>query len=262
MLMALPDIFDGSLAKRRTRGDNAALTEGLAQARATTERAVLTEIRLRTATLDENLPAAFVRAFEGAGFPDSWFDLFVRDAAFRLKEEASFERIWNAEQIALVKAITDAYTVALAEIDDRTKRIEQSQTRHTATLQELQGSLHQIPHRLLFVDLYSKMQALRDEFIENQRRIGTLTPGDERVMQLGGRNQGIIDISQQLFFDHICVFGPEDRDDIERKHRQVGLMLMTPPTPVGVEFVMAVVSAREEIFAAIFLALKRLAASS
>jgi tetratricopeptide (TPR) repeat protein len=128
VLLGLPDVLDTSLAARRAGGDNAAIRASLADVRAAAERAVLAEIRLRTATRD--LPAAFVRAFDGSGFPDSWFDLFVRDAAFRLKDDAGFERVWQAEQLALVKAIAAANTAVL-------ERIEAVQGEHTGMLQEL-----------------------------------------------------------------------------------------------------------------------------
>jgi tetratricopeptide (TPR) repeat protein len=128
VLLGLPDVLDTSLAARRAGGDNAAIRASLADVRAAAERAVLAEIRLRTATRD--LPAAFVRAFDGSGFPDSWFDLFVRDAAFRLKDDAGFERVWQAEQLALVKAIAAANAAVL-------ERIEAVQGEHTGMLLEL-----------------------------------------------------------------------------------------------------------------------------
>nr|WP_294555758.1 tetratricopeptide repeat protein [uncultured Rhodopila sp.] len=128
VLLGLPDMLDASLAARRAGGDNAAIRESLADVRAAAERAVLAEIGLRTGTRD--LPAAFVRAFDGSDFPDSWFDLFVRDAAFRLKDDAGFERVWQAEQLSLVKAIAAANTAVL-------ERIEAVQGEHTGMLLEL-----------------------------------------------------------------------------------------------------------------------------
>ncbi len=76
------------------------------------------------------MPAAFVRAFDGSGFPASWFDLFVRGAAFRLKDDAGFERIWQGEQLSLVKAIAAANAAVL-------ERIEAVQGAHTGMLQQL-----------------------------------------------------------------------------------------------------------------------------
>ena len=144
VLTKLPDVFDESLAARRAAGNNAALLESLAQLRSAVERAILAEICLRTATLDEGLPTAFVWVFEGSGSPDSWFDLFVRDAAFRLKQEADFERIWNAEQLALVKAIADAHTGILTAIDRRTQGIERGQAEQTGALDEFRALIDRL----------------------------------------------------------------------------------------------------------------------
>jgi hypothetical protein len=89
VLNALPDVFDESLAARRDRGDDAAIRNSLTQLRTAVENAVLAEIRLRTDTPGEELPDAFLGAFRGRDVADSWFDLFVRDAAFRLKTKPS-----------------------------------------------------------------------------------------------------------------------------------------------------------------------------
>ncbi len=137
LLSTLPDMFDQSLAARRATGDSIAVQQGLSKLRAAVAAAVLSEVRLRTGTLDHELPAAFIMAFEGTGVPDSWFDLFVRDAAFRLKEDAGFERVWNAEQLALAKAVATAHTAVLEEINERTKRLQQGQEGQTAMLREL-----------------------------------------------------------------------------------------------------------------------------
>ncbi len=130
VLNGLPDLFDHSLAARRAAREQTAIKESLAQVRAALEKAVLAEVCLRTTISAEDLPDEFLRAFNGSDYPETWFDLFVRDAAFRLKENPSFQRVWAAEQLALVKAITEASTVALV-------RIEMRQTAHTQMLQEL-----------------------------------------------------------------------------------------------------------------------------
>src|SRR5580658_3259889 len=95
-------------------GDEAAIRESVLRLRGVVERAVLAELCLCTATQEKDLPTGFRWAFEGTGFPDAWFDLFVRDAAFRIKDNADFERIWNAEQTALIKAIVEASAAVLA----------------------------------------------------------------------------------------------------------------------------------------------------
>jgi tetratricopeptide (TPR) repeat protein len=60
--------------------------------------------------------------FTGTNTTAGWFDLFLRDAADRIKttdgkDNGAFEKIWNAEQIALIKAITEAHTAILERIE-------------------------------------------------------------------------------------------------------------------------------------------------
>jgi hypothetical protein len=130
VLHTLPDAFDQSLATRRATGDRSAMNESLKQLQAAVEAGVLEEIRLQTLVEGEAFPPLFRAAFDGTGSSDGWFDLFVRDAASKIKEGVEFERIWNAEQVALVKAIATAHTRVL-------ERIEGAVTRHTAILNEL-----------------------------------------------------------------------------------------------------------------------------
>jgi hypothetical protein len=133
---ALPEAFDQSLATRRATGDRSAMLESVKQLRAAVEAAVLEEIRWQTLARGEALPSLFIAAFAGKDFPEGWFDLFVR--------EVEFERIWNAEQVALVKAIAEAHTELLVRIerrtermDTRTERIEKTQADQRAMLNEL-----------------------------------------------------------------------------------------------------------------------------
>ena len=137
VLDALPDAFDQGLATRRATGDRSALIDSLAQVRATVEAAVLAEIRLRTLVEGEDVPPLFLAAFEGTNFPEGWFDLFVRDAASKIKAGDDFERIWNAEQLALVKAIAQAQTEILDRIDRRTERTEAAVASNTSMLEKL-----------------------------------------------------------------------------------------------------------------------------
>lgn len=133
VLRALPEVFDRSLAARRATRDRQAMVESVGRLRAAIEAAVLEEVRRWTLDEYEPFPALFLSAFEGAGSSDGWFDLFVRDAAAKIKEDDAFERVWNAEQLALTKALAEAHTAVLgridqrtAEIAERTKRIEES----------------------------------------------------------------------------------------------------------------------------------------
>lgn len=129
VLKILPVAFDKSLALRRMAGDKVAIAESLAQFRRIAEAAVLAELRLSLFAPGEEFPATFTALFIGSGATDGWFDLFLRDTANRIKavddDNGAFEKIWNAEQIALIKAITEAYTAVLDRIDARTERIEE-----------------------------------------------------------------------------------------------------------------------------------------
>ncbi|MDR3517241.1 MAG: tetratricopeptide repeat protein [Azospirillaceae bacterium] len=131
VLQALPDAFDQGLAARRTAQDRPAILDSLKQVQTVVEAGVLAEIRLQTlgpdgATHDRfaGFPPMFGACFAGTDDRDGWFGLFVRDAAAKIKDDGEFERIWNAEQVALVKAIVQADTEVLQEIAARVQRIE------------------------------------------------------------------------------------------------------------------------------------------
>lgn len=129
VLRALPEVFDRSLAARRATGDRQAMVESVGRLRSAVEAAVLEEVRKRTLVEHEPFPTLFLSAFEGSGFPDGWFDLFVRDAAAKIKEDDAFERVWNAEQLALTKALAEAHTAVLDRIDQRTAEIDEATKR-------------------------------------------------------------------------------------------------------------------------------------
>jgi hypothetical protein len=145
VLDALPEAFDQSLATRRAAGDTSALLASWTQLRAAVEAAVWEEIRSQTLAQGEAFPPMFEAAFAGTGFPEGWFDLFVLDAASKLKEDTDFRRIWQAEQLALVNAIKQAHTDVLDRIeqhvertDTRTERMEQRLTDIISNLQTRQ----------------------------------------------------------------------------------------------------------------------------
>ena len=192
VLKELPDVFDASLAARRAAGDKAALLESLRCLRAALENAILAEIRLRTATPDKDRPTAFLWAFDGSGFPDSWFDLFVRDAASRL-DEAGFAAVWHAEQLALVKAIGEANSAALAAIGQGVGRIEQGVTGIQGTLAEQAASLEKFA---------GVTQALVDALGENKelsQRLQAANVDKAKVMALARRTaQNVDDFDQAL----------------------------------------------------------------
>jgi hypothetical protein len=142
VLKALPNAFDESLAARRKKGDKAAIAESLSQIRRMVETAVLAELRLTLLAPGEEPPPPFFALFQGGGESDGWFDLFIRDSADRIKDTkakdgGAFQIIWNAEQIALVKAITIAHGEILEAILLSTKRIEQGQTEQMVLLKEM-----------------------------------------------------------------------------------------------------------------------------
>jgi hypothetical protein len=192
VLNELPDVFDASLAARRATGDKAALLESLGRLRAALEKAILAEIRLRTATPDKDRPTAFLWAFDGSGFPDSWFDLFVRDAASRL-DEAGFAAVWHAEQLALVKAIGEANSAALAAIGQGVGRIEQGVTDIKATQAEQAALLEKFA---------GVTQALVDALGENKelsQRLQAANVDKAKVMALARRTaQNVDDFDQAL----------------------------------------------------------------
>ena len=117
-------------------GDKQAFAASLGQIRRMVEASVLAEIRADAAAPpSEPFPSPFVDLFSGVDASEGWFDLFVRDAAERLKDAkekdgaGAFEKIWNAEQTALIKAIVEAHSEILIAIQRNTEEIRASQDR-------------------------------------------------------------------------------------------------------------------------------------
>jgi Tetratricopeptide repeat len=142
VLKTLPAAFDEGLASRRIAGDETAITESVAQIRRIVETAVLAELRLILFAPGEEFPALFSTLFSGTDTTAGWFDLFLRDAADRIKaadgeDDGAFEKIWNAEQTALIKAIAEANRTILERLDTRTERIEQAIEDQQAGINEL-----------------------------------------------------------------------------------------------------------------------------
>ena len=102
VLECLPESFDESLAVRHHAGLKAAA-----------ETVVLEELRR---SVFEDIPPLFRSAFQDIS--NGWFDLFVRDAAARLKADGEFERMWNAEQIAVVRHIAQEIVTRVDTITD------------------------------------------------------------------------------------------------------------------------------------------------
>ncbi len=95
----LPPAFDAALA---ARGENAldVSRARLVKLKSEIEEAVLAELCEATGTLAQELPASFRTAFCA---DTGWLDLFIRDAAARLKENSHFETILAAEQRARIE---------------------------------------------------------------------------------------------------------------------------------------------------------------
>jgi hypothetical protein len=137
VLNTLPDVFDQGLASRRMSGEAAAITTSLGQIRRMVEGAVLAELRLTLLAPGEEPPPPFPALFAGTTMPDGWFDLFLRDAADRIKNAESkdggaFEKIWNAEQTAIIKAIVQAHSEILRDIKHETLEIRRRQDDESA----------------------------------------------------------------------------------------------------------------------------------
>jgi tetratricopeptide (TPR) repeat protein len=120
VLDALPKAFDTGLAARR---DSQAVAKGLHDIRRLVETAVLAELRLDLVAPKEALPPPFQELFEGTGGMPGWYDLYLRAAADRIadpegKDGGAFARIWQTEQLALIRAVTDAHTAMLREIGE------------------------------------------------------------------------------------------------------------------------------------------------
>jgi hypothetical protein len=104
LLKKLSDAFDQALAERRLQSRQP-LGEELAEM-------VAAEIA------HCHPPANFLERVRSPG-PDGFYSLFVRAAAQRLKEGSEFERIWQAEQLAAVKA-------AVGDLSEAQDRIEKA----------------------------------------------------------------------------------------------------------------------------------------
>jgi DNA polymerase III epsilon subunit-like protein len=115
ILAQLPESFDAGLALRHEQSQVDRVPQTGLPVRKMAELVVLEELR---ASVFEQIPALFLSAFHGGSEgSDGWFDLYVRDAAAKLKSGSEFERIWNAEQVALVRDVVEsaaAQTEAIA----------------------------------------------------------------------------------------------------------------------------------------------------
>ncbi|EJJ28030.1 hypothetical protein PMI11_03850, partial [Rhizobium sp. CF142] len=94
VLAALPKAFETALA------DRSGATPDVQAARHETEAQVLAELNRQ---IGSDLPPLFIRVFSGSeSGQDGWYDLFVRAAASRLKDDEAFKSIWSAEQLSRI----------------------------------------------------------------------------------------------------------------------------------------------------------------
>ncbi len=117
----LPATFEKALAARGAQAPETALKEA-EHVRADIEQAVLNEICVATATDFGLVPAMFANRFRERNH--GWFDLFVRDAAARLKENEAFKTIWTAEQIVGLKHLVEGIESGLKRLEAGQARIE------------------------------------------------------------------------------------------------------------------------------------------
>ncbi|MEJ0017131.1 MAG: hypothetical protein WDN25_11310 [Acetobacteraceae bacterium] len=144
----LPDDFTSLLATRH----GAAARKGFAAA---AEAAVLVELcAALTPRPDEpgwrsgvpawqpgNLPPRFTDAFYGED-PDGaggWFALFIGEAAARLRAGGEFERIWNAEQIAVIRFMAEATHQDIAKLEQSAAAALQALLAQATTLDAIAG---------------------------------------------------------------------------------------------------------------------------
>ncbi|HEX3349332.1 MAG TPA: hypothetical protein VHS58_14640 [Acetobacteraceae bacterium] len=101
----LPTAFSAALGQRQHESGAPRPAGAADSVRRALVTAALQEIGSRTLPEDTHAPPMFTAIFEGTGVPESWFDLFIREAAARLKDKhkSDFEAIRNAEQLAYVR---------------------------------------------------------------------------------------------------------------------------------------------------------------
>ncbi len=102
ILKDLPTAFNAALLARQEEATGQTAARAFERLRQAIIQGAMAEIESRTLPEGSHAPPMFRAIFEGTNVPDSWFDLFIRAAAERLKNEHPFEAIWNAEQVAYI----------------------------------------------------------------------------------------------------------------------------------------------------------------
>ncbi|PDS80056.1 hypothetical protein CO667_05995 [Rhizobium sp. L43] len=128
VLGALPAAYETALAARSSDMSDA-----------TTVRKELEDNVLRELSIEigDALPALFMAAFHGnANGNDGWHDMFVRAASGRLKDNEAFKAIWNAEQLARIRAILDFVDKKIDRVlDGQTTAEREAERRHNEQME-------------------------------------------------------------------------------------------------------------------------------
>jgi hypothetical protein len=146
VLNVLPDAFDRALAARRD--DPNAPRSSLTAYRSASEAAVLAELRAEVGDSGQ-IPDIFEQIFSGEPDQAGWFDLFVRSSAEKLAEpNSTFGSIWQAEQVALVRAITSSALDQLGDIDLKLEALVASFQHGLESLQHDKAALAAVSERI------------------------------------------------------------------------------------------------------------------
>ena len=149
---ALPPAFDAALAARGEKALDVSRAR-LVKLKSEIEEAVLAELCEATGTLAQELPTSLRTAFCA---DTGWLDLFIRDAAARLKENSHFETILAAEQRARIEVQGAELLSAAARLEgkiddlsvaeaDRHKEVQaEAERRHLEQLAKQQEILDTI----------------------------------------------------------------------------------------------------------------------
>ena len=130
----LPADFDAALGARH----------GLAQVRqrlgAVAEAALLGELCAALPWDPRGLPPLFSSAFRGSrDGTDGWFARFVAKAAQRLRVGGEFERIWNAEQLVVIRFLMADTSQQVANLEVIVEEAKQALCRLGTTLDAIAG---------------------------------------------------------------------------------------------------------------------------
>jgi tetratricopeptide (TPR) repeat protein len=90
---------------------------------------VLADALAAASLFADDIPPLFVDTFHGGSSGrDGWFELFVRDAAERLKDNEAFKSIWTAERLIEAKALLSEALLAREQIETKVGEVLQRLT--------------------------------------------------------------------------------------------------------------------------------------